>query len=103
MPEPLHPEGGARSIVGTAALLAVPVLCCAGPALLGAAALGTVGSWLLSPWLIGAAGLLALGVVGWQPRRPRELLRPSGVLPTRAAPSRPVRRPRPVDRPGRDC
>jgi len=92
MPKPLHPQGGARSIVGTAALLAVPVLCCAGPALLGAAALGTVGASLLSPWLLGAAGLVALGVLRWQLRH-----RASSSARAGCCPPEPYRRARTVD------
>lgn len=57
-----------RDSLGVAAVVALPVLCCAGPALLAAGALGVLGSWLLNPWLIGAAILLALGVVGWRLR-----------------------------------
>ncbi len=53
-----------RDRLGVAALMALPVLCCAGPALLAAGALGALGSWLTNPWLIGAAVLLALGVTG---------------------------------------
>lgn len=71
---PNPPRGDTRSALGTAALLLVPVLCCAGPALLGAtaltAALGAIGAWLLSPWLLGAASLLTLTVLGWR-LRPR--------------------------------
>ncbi|MGH3847163.1 MAG: hypothetical protein ACRDS0_37950 [Pseudonocardiaceae bacterium] len=55
MPDPPPPENSSRSIVGTAALLLVPVLCCAGPALLGVTAQGGISSWLVSPWLLGAA------------------------------------------------
>ncbi|WP_219418496.1 hypothetical protein [Pseudonocardia nigra] len=57
-----------RDSLGVAAVVALPVLCCAGPALLAAGALGVLGSWLLNPWLIGAAILLALGVGGWRLR-----------------------------------
>lgn len=57
-----------RDSVGIAAIAGLAVLCCAGPALLAAGVLGGLGAWLLSPWLIGAAVLLALGVVGWRLR-----------------------------------
>lgn len=39
------------------------------PVLLGAGALAALGSWLLTPWPIGAAGLAVLAVVGWRLRR----------------------------------
>jgi hypothetical protein len=53
-----------RDSLGIAALAGLAVLCCAGPALLAAGVLGGLGAWLASPWLVGAAVLLALGVVG---------------------------------------
>lgn len=53
-----------RDSLGNAAIGGLAALCCAGPALLAAGALGVLGSWLLNPWLIGAAVLLALGAVG---------------------------------------
>lgn len=93
-------RGETRSALGTAALLLVPVLCCAGPALLGAtaltAALGAIGAWLLSPWLLGAAGLVALAVLGWRLRtRPNATEANSS---TGAACGPPEHRPtRPVD------
>lgn len=58
-----------RDSVGIAAIAGLAVLCCAGPALLAAGVLGGLGVWLINPWLIGAAVLLALGVVGWRSRR----------------------------------
>lgn len=68
-------RGETRSALGIAALLLVPALCCAGPALLGAtaltASLGAIGAWLLSPWLLGATGALALAVLGWRLRTAR--------------------------------
>jgi hypothetical protein len=57
-----------RDSLGIAAIAGLAVLCCAGPALLAAGVLGGLGAWLLSPWLIGAAALLVLGVVGWRLR-----------------------------------
>lgn len=55
-----------RDSLGVAAIAGVAVLCCAGPALLAAGVLGGLGAWLLNPWLISAAALLALGAVGWR-------------------------------------
>ncbi len=57
-----------RDSLGIAAIAGLAVLCCAGPGLLAAGVLGGLGAWLLSPWLIGAAALLAVGVVGWRRR-----------------------------------
>ncbi|MFC4946617.1 hypothetical protein [Pseudonocardia sp. GCM10023141] len=81
-----------RSALGTAALLLVPVLCCAGPALLGVATLtataGVIGAWLLNPWLLGAAGLLTLAALGWRLRpRATSSLRPAACPPEHPAQS----------------
>lgn len=57
-----------RGSVGIAAIAGLAVLCCAGPALLTVGVLGGLAAWLINPWLIGAAVLLALGVVGWRLR-----------------------------------
>lgn len=69
MSGPDQPRHQSRTVLGVAALVALPVLCCAGPALLGAAALttglGVFGGVLASPWLLGAAVVLAVGVVMW--------------------------------------
>jgi len=46
-----------REYLGIGALVTLPVLCCAAPALLAAGALGALGSWLVNPWLIGTAVL----------------------------------------------
>jgi hypothetical protein len=62
--DPRGPRGATRSALGTAALVLLPVLCCAGPALLGAASLGVIGSWLASPWLLGTAAVVVLAVLG---------------------------------------
>lgn len=61
-------EHSMRDSLGIAAIAGLAVLCCAGPALLAAGVLGGLGAWLLNPWLIGAAVLLALGVVSWRLR-----------------------------------
>lgn len=58
-----------RDSLGIAAIAGLAVLCCAGPALLAAGVLGGLGAWLLNPWLISAAVLLALGVLGWRLRQ----------------------------------
>jgi hypothetical protein len=42
---------GKRTVFATIGLLLLPMLCCGLPALIVAGALGTVGSWLRSPWL----------------------------------------------------
>ncbi|WP_199796532.1 hypothetical protein [Pseudonocardia dioxanivorans] len=54
---------------GVAAVALLGALCCAGPALLAAGALGAVGSWLSNPWLIAAAAALGLAAAGWALRR----------------------------------
>lgn len=58
-----------REYLGIGALITLPVLCCAAPALLAAGALGASGFWLVNPWLIGVAVLAALSVLGWGMRQ----------------------------------
>lgn len=69
MPGPDRPRHQTRTVLGVAALIALPVLCCAGPALLGAAALttglGVLGGALHSPWLLGVAAVVACVAFGW--------------------------------------
>ncbi|MDN5932013.1 hypothetical protein [Pseudonocardia sp.] len=60
-----------RDSLGIAAIAGLAVLCCAGPALLTVGVLGGLGAWLINPWLIGAAALLTLGVVGRRVRHRR--------------------------------
>ncbi len=63
--EPHQKDSGRRLL--TAGAIVLPVLCCAGPALLGATAVGALGSGLASPWLAGLVVLL--GGLGWALRR----------------------------------
>ena len=65
--EPAEAErtGEGWGVLGVAALLMLPVLCCAGPALLAGGALGTVGAFLANPWLIGAGVTVLLVGLGW--------------------------------------
>lgn len=53
------------------ALFALPILCCALPALIAAGGLAALGSWLHNPWPVAAAGLVLLGVTAWAARRLR--------------------------------
>jgi hypothetical protein len=69
MSDPDRARHQTRTVLGVAALIALPVLCCAGPALLGAAALttglGVLGGALHNPWLLGTAAVLACVALGW--------------------------------------
>jgi hypothetical protein len=47
------------------------VVCCAGPALIAAGALGVLGGWLRSVWVIGAAVVLLAAAVIWTMGRRR--------------------------------
>lgn len=77
-PEPTREPKKARptSLLLGPGVVLVAVICCAGPALLAAGALGAFGAWLASPWVIGAAiVLLALVVAATVRRRSRSCLR----------------------------
>lgn len=54
------------ALVGIGAL---PLLCCAGPALIAGGALGVLGGALGNPWLIGATAVVVLAAVGYTLRR----------------------------------
>lgn len=54
-----------RGVLATIGVGVLLVLCCAAPVLIAAGALGVLGAWLWSPWVIGAALGAAL-VVAWQ-------------------------------------
>lgn len=57
-----HPLTG----VGLALLV---IACCAGPVLIAAGALGALGAWLASPWVIAAAVVLMIAAVTAAVRR----------------------------------
>ncbi len=61
-------EHGGRHRLAAAGLFGAAVLCCAGPGLVAAGALGVIGSWLADPWLSGAAVVLVAALV-WVLRR----------------------------------
>ena len=70
-----EPRGGS---LGSAALMAgvgvLMVLCCAGPALVAAGALGVLAAWLHNPALLGAAAGAAVATIAWllaRRQRPR--------------------------------
>lgn len=70
---PGRPDGSGPSgvLLGSGAALFM-VVCCAGPALIAAGALGALGGWLRSPWLIGAALTLLAAAVLWTMARRRK-------------------------------
>lgn len=70
---PGPPEGSGPSGVLLGSGVAVfAVVCCAGPALIAAGAVGVIGGWLGSPWVIGAAAALLLAAVLWTVSRRRQ-------------------------------
>lgn len=79
---------GAFGALGVAALALLGVLCCAGPALLTAGALGAVGAWLASPWLIAAALAVLAVVTIWRLRR-RAATTADGAAHSETTPSSP--------------
>ncbi|WP_406690319.1 hypothetical protein REH65_31105 [Saccharopolyspora sp. ID03-671] len=60
-----------RSAGAVLGLMTLAVLCCAGPALIAAGALGALGAWLANPWVLAAAVLLLVGLGAWALRRNR--------------------------------
>jgi mercuric ion transport protein len=69
---PGQPDGSGPSglLLGSGVAL-FAVVCCAGPALIAAGALGVIGGWLGSPWVIGAAVALLVAAVLWTMSRRR--------------------------------
>ena len=59
------------TIAATVGILLLPVLCCGVPLLIGAGTLGLAGTFGIigaavgNPWVVAAAGALAVGVLGW--------------------------------------
>lgn len=49
----------------TAGAVALAVLCCAGPVLIAAGALGALGAFLRSPLVLAAAGIVFVAAVVW--------------------------------------
>ncbi len=68
-PDPDLDRVGLGADLAAAAVFGLAVLCCAGPALLAAGALGALGGWLADPWLIGAAVVLIAAAVARALRR----------------------------------
>lgn len=75
-------SGGPKSkntttVLATAGIILLPVLCCGLPLLIAAGALsvagtlGVIGSVLGNPWVIVVAVVLVTGLVGWVLRRRR--------------------------------
>lgn len=62
-------KDGPRGTLATIGIVLLPILCCGVPVLVFAGGLGTVGSVLGSPYLIGGAVAVLLGVVVWRVRR----------------------------------
>lgn len=69
---PGQPDGSGPSglLLGSGVAL-FAVVCCAGPALIAAGALGVIGGWLGSPLVIGAAVVLFVLSVVWTVSRRR--------------------------------
>ena len=56
-------SGDTKGVLAVIGLGAAMVVCCAGPVLIGAGAAGVIGGALRSPWLIGAAVVLAVAAI----------------------------------------
>jgi hypothetical protein len=65
-----EPGSGRLPTPAAVGLVLLPVLCCALPMLIAAGGLGVLGAVLRNPWVVGAAVLLGIGLVGrWSARR----------------------------------
>jgi membrane protein implicated in regulation of membrane protease activity len=60
-----------RGLAATLGIGALLLVCCAAPFLIAAGALGALGAWLGSPWVIAGAVLAALAVIATVWRRHR--------------------------------
>lgn len=86
-PRPGHePSGTGMAAAGIGAAL-VLIICCAGPALIAAGALGAIGGFLGNPWMIAAAVLVLVTAVTAVVRR-RRLGRDACCPPGKRARSR---------------
>jgi hypothetical protein len=59
------PDAPLRSAAGMVGLGVLMLLCCAGPALVAAGALGALAAWLRNPVLLGAAAGAAAVALAW--------------------------------------
>lgn len=66
---PAEREGGLFGVVAMVGVVALPILCCAGPALVAGGALAGLGGVLRSPWLLLPALVLLSGGVALSMRR----------------------------------
>lgn len=66
-------QSGGKSALAIIGVSAIAVICCAGPALLAAGALTTVGAFLVNPWVIAVGIALLVGLVAVTIRRSRAI------------------------------
>lgn len=66
---PSEREGGLLSLFAMLGVVALPILCCAGPALVAGGALAGLGGTVSSPWLLFPAVVLISGGVALLIRR----------------------------------
>jgi mercuric ion transport protein len=67
-PGPDGPSGAGLTAAGIGAALLV-IVCCAGPVVLAAGALATIGAWLANPWVIAAGAALLIAALALVVRR----------------------------------
>ncbi len=72
------------SLLWGAGMVALAVVCCAGPALLASGLLALVGGALGSPVVLGSAALVLAGVIGYVLRRRARAHRARAVVPSGA-------------------
>lgn len=71
-------QDGQRKRSAAAGVLLIAILCCALPLLVTVGGLNLVGGILGQAWLIGPAGLIAIGAIWWAVRRRANLTEGDG-------------------------
>ncbi|GGK28516.1 hypothetical protein GCM10011583_70630 [Streptomyces camponoticapitis] len=69
MTRPPEQSGSGRGLLAAIGLILLPVICCAGPALLASGILAGVGGAVVSPWLLAPAAVLIAAGLLWRVRR----------------------------------
>jgi hypothetical protein len=91
---PAGPDDQRWGALGSAAIILLPIACCALPLLIASGALGGLGAALGNPWIIGTAAVLLAAPMARRVRR-----HPAPAGDDCCAPPRNLERPRPPSSP----